>query len=147
MTILLISFGHVTIDGWGWQLISIYSDLKAFVEEVLEIWRHLIPGGDLWPSGGGDQVERPQRRLVQVRRLPVHHLDGHDAQRPGGDRECHLRGLIQQSTGITLLPRFCWHENKGCISVQASYPKTIFFCFTYSREQRDVSPCIVLKTD
>ena len=29
-----------------------------------------------------DEPERAERRLRHVRRLPVHHLDGHDAQAP-----------------------------------------------------------------
>jgi len=71
---------------------------EAFVKEVLEDGGQLVPLLDLRFAIGGDQVERPQGILVEIRRLSLNHLDGHDPERPdvnfgsvvlSGD---HLRG-------------------------------------------------------
>ena len=77
--------------------------LEAFVEEVLEDGGQLVPLLDLRLPVGGDQVERPQGVLVQIRRFPLDHLDGHDAERP----DVNLGSVVLSSDHL-------WSHPIGC---------------------------------
>ena len=80
--------------------------LEAFVEEVLEDGGQLVPLLDLRLPIGGDQVERPQGVLVQVGRLPLDHLDGHDAERP----DVNLGTVVLSSDDLRSHPVGCAHH-------------------------------------
>jgi hypothetical protein len=69
---------------------SVHIHLQSLVQEVLEFWRKFLPVWNLRSTRRRDQVESPQRRLLQVRRLSVNHLDRHYPQRPN----VHLRSVL-----------------------------------------------------
>ena len=46
----------------------------------LEDRAQLVPLLDLWLAVCGDQVECPERVLVEVGRLALNHFNGHDTQ-------------------------------------------------------------------
>jgi len=64
--------------------------LEGKVQEIPKHGRQLLLVLDLRRAVGGDQPQGAQRRLGQVRRLALDHLDGHDAQRPN----VHLAAVL-----------------------------------------------------
>ena len=60
----------------------VHVHLEGFVQEILKYRRQLVPVLDLGLAIGGDQIERSEWVLVEVGRLPLDHLDGHDAEGP-----------------------------------------------------------------
>ncbi len=64
----------------AWPLLHIH--LQAFVQKILENRRQLISILDLRLPVCRDQIEGAQRILVEIGRLALDHLDGHDAQGP-----------------------------------------------------------------
>lgn len=68
----------------------VHIHLEALVQKVLEGGRQVLDAWDLGPPRRRDQVEGSERRFLQVRRLPVNHLDRHYPQRPN----VHLRPVL-----------------------------------------------------
>lgn len=62
------------------SLLWIYLERKR--EEIFEDLREGVLLFDLRCTVGSDQPQRSKRRLGQVGRFALDHLDGHDAQRP-----------------------------------------------------------------
>ena len=69
--------------------------LETAVEKVLQLLRELALILDVGLAVGGDEVECAERRLVQVGRLALNHLDHHDAQRP----DVHLVAVVLSEDG------------------------------------------------
>lgn len=57
-------------------------DAQAHRQERLELFAQLLGLLEARRTVGGDEVQRLERLLVEVRRLRLDHLDGHDAERP-----------------------------------------------------------------
>ena len=106
---------------------------EAFVEEVLEDGGQLVPLLDLRLPVGGDQVERPQGVLVEIRRLSLDHLDGHDPERPdvhfgsvvlsGDHLRSHPVGRPNHSRPLVLLRGDLGTEAKVCQLDLAVHPQ------------------------
>ena len=60
-------------------------DLQRQPQEIAKRRTLLLLALEMRRPVRGDQVQRAQRALRQIRRLTFHHLDGHDAQRPDVD--------------------------------------------------------------
>lgn len=61
--------------------IDAQADAQKALEFLAQLLRLLEPGRAV----GGDEVQRLERLLVQVRRLRLNHLNRHDAERPNVD--------------------------------------------------------------
>eukprot|EP00047_Mylnosiga_fluctuans_P001701 m.221524 g.221524 ORF g.221524 m.221524 type:complete len:498 (+) comp10604_c0_seq1:1523-3016(+) len=59
--------------------------LQALVQEILEDVGKILRVLQLGRAVGGNQIQRAEGILVEVRRLALDHLDRHDAQRPDVD--------------------------------------------------------------
>ena len=94
-----------------------------FVVEDEGVWR------------GGVLHEEPPEGVVA----------GYEQRVAGLARTGHLDGWMKRGTGwpIRLLPRFCWQQYGGCVSVYALHTKTQFllWCQQYLGNNPDWLPC------
>lgn len=61
---------------------ALHIHAQTNTQESLELLRQLLRLLQSWRAMRGDEVQRLERLFVEVRRLALDHLDGHDAQRP-----------------------------------------------------------------
>lgn len=60
-------------------------DAQANAQEGLELLAKLLRLLQSWGAVGGNEIQRLQRLLVEVRWLRLDHLDRHDTERPAVD--------------------------------------------------------------